>query len=189
VDLDAAVRDLAPKLLGYCFLETGDAGLAEEISQDTLTALVQRWRRHGPPDSPAAFVFAIARRRSARAVVRRRLWRPLEEVFGLRDGRPDPEQAVVQSDERARVALALTRLKPTDRQVLLLLTVWELGMEETARSLGISLSAAKMRAMRARHRLGEHLRLGGAAPNDESVLQKRPPAGASPTRGEPHGQE
>jgi RNA polymerase sigma factor (sigma-70 family) len=153
VDLDATVRDLAPKLLGYCFLETGDAGLAEEISQDTLTALVQRWRRHGPPDSPAAFVFAIARRRSARAMVRRRLWRPLEDVFGLRDGHPDPEQAVVQSGERARMARALARLKPADRQVLLLLTAWDLGMEDAARTLDISLSAAKMRAMRARQRL------------------------------------
>lgn len=187
MDLDSTVRELAPKLLGYCYLETGDASLAEEISQDTLTALVQRWRHHGPPDSPAAFVFAIARRRSARAMVRRRLWRPLEEVFGLGDGRPNPEQAVVESDERARVALALTRLKPTDRQVLLLLTVWDLSMEETARSLGISLSAAKMRAVRARHRLREHLRLGGPAPSDESVSQKRQSAGTSRPHGEPHG--
>jgi RNA polymerase sigma factor (sigma-70 family) len=175
VDLDAAVRDLAPKLLGYCFLETGDAGLAEEIAQDTLTALVQRWRRHGPPDSPAAFVFAIARRRSARAAVRRRLWRPLEEVFGLGDGRPNPEQAVVQSAERARVALALTRLRPTDRHVLLLLTVCDLGMEDTARTLGISLSAAKMRAMRARNRLRELL--GSSGPGRRQGPQ-----------GEPHGQ-
>lgn len=153
VDLDATVRDLAPKLLGYCFLETGDAGLAEEISQDTLTALVQRWRRHGPPDSPAAFVFAIARRRSARAMVRRRLWRPLGEVFGLRDGRPNPEQAALRLGERARVAQALARLRPADRQVLLLFTVWDLGMEDVARTLDVSLSAAKMRAMRARQRL------------------------------------
>ena len=153
MDLDSTVRALAPKLLGYCLLETGDPGLAEEISQDTLTALVQRWRRHGPPDSPAAFVFAIARRRSARAMVRRRLWRPLEDAFGFGDGRPNPEQATLRSDDRARVGRALSRLKPKDRQVLLLLTVWDVGMEDAARALGISLSAAKMRAMRARRRL------------------------------------
>ena len=153
VDLDSTVRELAPKLLGYCFLETGDPGLAEEISQDTLTALVQRWRRHGPPDSPAAFVFAIARRRSARAMVRRRLLRPLEDAFGFGDRRPNPEQATLRSDDKARVGRALARLRPKDRQVLLLLTVWDVGMENAACALGISLSAAKMRAMRARQRL------------------------------------
>jgi RNA polymerase sigma factor (sigma-70 family) len=157
VTLDDVVRDLAPKLLGYCRLETGDPSLAEEIAQDTLTSLVQRWRKYGPPDSPAAFVFAIARRRSARAMVRRKLWRPIEEVFGLRDGGANPEQKAVRSGERARVARALSRLRHGDREVLLLLTVWDLSMEDAAGTLGISLSAAKMRALRARQRLRELL--------------------------------
>jgi RNA polymerase sigma-70 factor (ECF subfamily) len=161
VDLDDAVRDLAPKLLGYGYLETGDRALAEDIAQDALTALVQRWRRLGPPDSPSSFVFAIARRRSARAMVRRRLWRPIEEVLGLRDGHVSPEQQALRSDERGRVVRALADLRAPDRQVLLLVTVWELGMEDAARMLGISLSAAKMRAMRARRRLRRLLEEGG----------------------------
>jgi RNA polymerase sigma factor (sigma-70 family) len=160
VDLDAAVRELAPKLLGYCRLETGAPSLAEEIAQDTLAALVHRWRKHGPPDSPAAFVFAIARRRAARAMVRRRLWRPIEEALGSRDGGRSPEQDAVASGERARVVRALSKLRRFDRQVLLLVTVGDLGMEETARTLGVSLSAAKMRAMRARQRLRQLLEEG-----------------------------
>jgi len=160
VDLDAAVRELAPKLLGYCLLEAREPSLAEEIAQDALTALVQRWRRYGPPDSPAAFVFAIARRRAARAAVRQRLWLPLENAFGRRDGRANPEQAVVSSSERAWVLRALSRLRQPDRQVLLLVTVADLGMEEAARLLGISLSATKMRALRARQRLREVLEEG-----------------------------
>ena len=157
MDLDDAVRQLAPKLLGYCTLETGDAALAEEMAQETLTALVQRWRRHGPPDSPAAFVFAIARRRCARAVVRRRLLVPLELVLDRRDHRSNPEQETVKRAERRLVGECLARLRATDRQVLLLLTVGEVGMEDAARLLGISVSAVKMRAMRARHRLRELL--------------------------------
>jgi RNA polymerase sigma factor (sigma-70 family) len=160
VDLDAAVRELAPRLLGYCILETGDPALAEEISQDTLTALVQRWRRHGPPESPAAFVFAIARRRSARAAVRRRLWLPLDAAMSVFDRRANPEQGAVRAGERARVVRALARLRPADRQVLLLLTVGDVGTEEAAGVLGISLSAVKMRALRARQRLREVLEAG-----------------------------
>jgi RNA polymerase sigma factor (sigma-70 family) len=160
VDLDTTVRELAPKLLGYCRLETGDLPLAEEIAQDTLTALVQRWRKHGPPDSPSAFVFAIARRKAARAMVRRRLWRPLQEALGSSGGGRSPEQAAIVSGERARVMRALSRLRHADRQVLLLVTVGDLGMEDAARALGVSLSAAKMRAMRARQRLREALEEG-----------------------------
>lgn len=160
MDLESTIRELAPKVLGYCVLETGDPGLAEEISQDALAALVQRWRRYGPPDSPGAFVFAIARRRSARAMVRRRLWRPLEAVLGLSDGRPSPEQAALQAHARAEVARAVSRLRRTDREVLLLVTVWGVGLEGAARTLGISLSAAKMRAMRARHRMRTLLEKG-----------------------------
>jgi RNA polymerase sigma factor (sigma-70 family) len=160
VDLDDAVRELAPRLLGYCFLETGDRSLAEEISQDTLTALVQRWRRYGPPESPSAFVFAIARRRSARAAVRRRLWQPLERAFGRHDGRADPEEAALRAAERRRVVRALGGLRAADRQVLLLVNVGGLGLEEAGRLLGISLSATKMRASRARQRLREALENG-----------------------------
>jgi RNA polymerase sigma factor (sigma-70 family) len=153
VDLDDVVRDLAPKLLGYCRLETGDASLAEEIAQEALTALVQRWRHHGPPDSPAAFVFAIARRRSARTMARRRLWRPIEEALGRHDSRDSPERRAIAADERARVTRALSRLRRADRDLLVLLAVWDLRMEEAADMIGTSLSAAKMRAMRARQRL------------------------------------
>jgi len=141
-------------------LETGDPSLAEEIAQDTLTALVQRWRRYGPPDSSAAFVFAIARRRLARAAVRRRLWRPLEDAFGHHDGRPNPEQATAGLEERDRVVRALSRLRHPDRQMLLLAVVWGMNLEQAAQMLGISLSAAKMRSLRARQRLRELLEEG-----------------------------
>ena len=78
VDLETVVRQLAPGLLRYCAARTRDRGLAEEIAQEALAALVQRWRRHGAPDSPEAFAFAVARRRSMRALLRRRMWVPLE---------------------------------------------------------------------------------------------------------------
>lgn len=44
-----------------CRTKTNDQGLAEEIAQENLAALVPRWIRKGPPDSAVAFVFATAR--------------------------------------------------------------------------------------------------------------------------------
>ena len=153
VDLDATVRDLAPRVLQYCRARTGDAGLAEEVAQESLTALVRRWRRLGPPDSPAAFVFAIARRRAGRAAARRRLWAPIEELLGARDGRPTPEEQALASSRRVRFVRCLARLPRRDREALLLVAAGGLGTNDAAAALGISPSALKMRTLRARSRL------------------------------------
>jgi RNA polymerase sigma-70 factor (ECF subfamily) len=157
MDLDAAVRDLAPRLIGYCLLRTGDRALAEDLAQESLAALVRHWRRRGPPDSPAAFVFAIARRRTFRALLRRRLFLPLDVLRDGHAGAGNPETELLERAERSRVARAMSRLAPKDREVLLLCTVGELTLQEAAAMLGISLSAAKMRALRARGRLRDAL--------------------------------
>ena len=160
MDLDSTVRELAPKLLGYCFLETGDPGLAEEIlagHADRTRAAMAATRsagfaggirvRHRPPEVRArdgqATVVAAAR-------------------GGVRPARRPPESGAGRRSigRTGAGGAGAVRLRPTDRQVLLLLTVWDLGMEDAARTLGISLSAAKMRAMRARQRLRELLEEG-----------------------------
>jgi len=159
-DLETIVRELTPKVIGYCALQTRNLALAEDVAQEALTALVQRWRRLGPPASPAAFVFSIARRRVVRALVRRRLMLPLEFVRGRSNHEPSPEQRSIRDAERNRLIAALSRLRAGDRQVLLLTTVGELSVQEAADALGVSLSAVKMRALRARRRLREELEEG-----------------------------
>jgi RNA polymerase sigma-70 factor (ECF subfamily) len=153
VDLEATVRDLAARVLGYCILRTGDPLLAEEIAQESLTALVQCWRRHGPPRSPDAFVFAVARRRAARAVLKRRLLLPLDHLLSRHDGRPGPEASLARNEERRRLVAALTCLRRTDRDLILLLTVADVTVKDAAALFGISISAVKMRALRAKRHL------------------------------------
>lgn len=76
MELEATVAELAPRVLRYCLGRTG----APEVAEEALTALVGRWRRHGPPDSPEAFVFAVARRRAFRTAVRRQVLLPLASL-------------------------------------------------------------------------------------------------------------
>ncbi len=164
VDLEEAVRDLAPGLLRYCAARTRDRSLAEEIAQDSLAALVQRWSRYGAPDSPQAFVFAVARRRAMRALVSRRLWLPLELLAGRRHNGPDPEEAALRSSGHAALAHALRLLPARDREALLIVAVGGLSVPEAARVLGISESALKMRTLRARQRLHALVENGHEAP-------------------------
>jgi RNA polymerase sigma-70 factor (ECF subfamily) len=155
MDLEAAVSALAPGLLRYCLGRTADRGLAEDLAQEALTALVQRWRRAGAPECPAAFVFGIARRRARRALWRRRFLEPLGRatVDEPASAAADPETTALWADELALLGRALGRLPRCDREVLLLVAAGELGTEETARTLGLSRSAIKMRLHRARKRL------------------------------------
>jgi RNA polymerase sigma factor (sigma-70 family) len=153
VDLEGVLGDLAPRLLRYATGRTGDLGLGAEIAQDSLTALVQRWRRLGPPDSPEAFAFAIARRRAGRAVVRRRLLLPLTALAHHADSTPNPEDLVLADADGRAVRVALARLPRHEREALLLVVAGELRAADAARVLGISESAVRMRTFRGRRRL------------------------------------
>lgn len=157
MELETALRELAPQLLRYALGRTGDPSLAEEVAQEALAALVQRWRRHGPPECPAAFVFAIARRRAQRLTFQLRLLEPLQVLFEGRSPEPDPEEHAAARTDLARTLAALRRLPGRDREALLLVSAGELGLAEGARVLGISLSALKMRLHRARKRLSQLL--------------------------------
>ncbi len=153
MDLEEAVRELAPRLLRYSMGWTRERGLAEDIVQDTLVALIRRWQEIGPPDSAEAFVFAVARRKAYRAVVRRRLFQPLMTILDRHHPDADPEEATVAKAEMQRVQCALAALPARDREALLLIAAGELGMADAATILGISVSAVKMRLLRARQRL------------------------------------
>jgi DNA-directed RNA polymerase specialized sigma24 family protein len=76
VTLEAALRDVAPRLLRYCVGSMGDRSLGEEVAQDCLTALVRIWRTSGAPRNIDAFVFTVAKRRSRRVRFQRALLSP-----------------------------------------------------------------------------------------------------------------
>jgi RNA polymerase sigma-70 factor (ECF subfamily) len=154
VDLETLVAELAPRLVAYAIGRTGCRSIAEDVAQEALSALVARWRRFGPPDSPEAFVFTIARRRAARAVARRALLLPLDAVFARRGGASATE-TYERRTELQEVMRAMRKLRKADRDVLLLRAAGELPLDQIAKIAGISVAAVKMRLHRARTRLAQ----------------------------------
>jgi RNA polymerase sigma-70 factor, ECF subfamily len=153
VDLEAVVTALAPRLIAYAMARTGCRGMAEDIAQDALTGLVRRWRTDGPPDSPEAFAFAIAKRRAGRAVAKRALLAPLDALRHAVGHEPGIARALEDRSELSLVRSALRTLSRVDREALVLRAVGELSYEEIAVLVHVSPSAAKMRVSRARTRL------------------------------------
>ena len=159
MDLEETVSEIAPQLLRFTLGLAGNRAAAEDASQEALAALVQHWRRHGPPESPAAFAFAVARRRAWREIWRQRLLDPLSV---LKEEPASIENRAAASLDAQRALASLGRLAKRDREALLLVAVGELGMQDAASCCGISLSAFKMRLSRARQRLRELLEDGHA---------------------------
>ncbi len=67
-DGDALDRQLAtlwrvesPRLIARLMRQVGDLDTAEEIAQDAFVAALERWRRDGAPDNPAAWLTTTAR--------------------------------------------------------------------------------------------------------------------------------
>ena len=153
MSLEAALGELAPRLLRYCVGYVGDRGLGEDIAQESLAALVRAWETPNRPDNPDAFVFAIAKRRARRALFRRSLLLPLERVWNHHGPAPDPEQAAIEHDRRTRLLSAIRRLPRREREAVLLVIADGQKVHEAAAMSGVSVSAMKMRLSRARSRL------------------------------------
>lgn len=153
MDLGEALETLAPRLIAYGIARTGSLASAEDVAQEVLLALIRRWQRLGPPSSPAAFVFAIAKRRVRRVLARRALMVPLEVLRGFAAAGPTIEDAYVTRTELRNALCELRALPRRDREALLLRVIGELSYEEVASVCGSSVGAIKMRVSRARRRL------------------------------------
>jgi RNA polymerase sigma-70 factor (sigma-E family) len=130
------------------YLLTGDAHLAEDLLQETLTRVAQKWRKVG--DSPDPYARRVMHNLAIDSWRRRRA-RPAEvlgtpsELAG-RGGSADVERRLVLRD-------ALARLTPRQRAVLSLRFYEDLTEVDTAAVLGCSVSTVKSTARDALARL------------------------------------
>jgi predicted RNA polymerase sigma factor len=64
-NLDATVATLwrveSPRVLARLARFVGDLDTAEELAQDTFVAAIEKWRKDGVPDNPAAWLHTTAR--------------------------------------------------------------------------------------------------------------------------------
>jgi RNA polymerase sigma factor (sigma-70 family) len=133
------------------------------------------WRRIDdlPDDSEALpWLYGIARRVLANQWrSRKRSDRLRDRLFGFgAEPEPSPEAIVVRAPHIQNVLDALERLKPIDREVLLL-SEWEgQSHKEIAAAVGCKPHAVDQRIYRAKHRLEDELRRmesGSTGPLDQ----------------------
>lgn len=133
-----------------------------EVAGDAATATFEvLWRRvDGLPADPLPWLYAVARRELAnrhRAESRLRAFAARltrERRTTGADVAPDPSGEAM---DRSGARSALRRLRPDDRELLMLLAWDGLSPTAAAASLGISVPTLTVRLHRARQRLGSEL--------------------------------
>jgi len=153
-DFEAFVRARSAALARTAYLLTGDLHLAEDLLQETLTRVAQRWTRIARADDPEPYVrrtlYTCAVdgwRRRSRQVPEARV--PVEDRPELRG--PDDSADVVAS--RLVLRDALSRLTVRQRAVLVLRFYEDCTEVETADMLGCSTSTVKSQTRHALERL------------------------------------
>ena len=174
-DLAAFVAARGPALLRLAWLLTADLQAAEDLVQEALARSIPRWRAIAPGGHEAYL------RKAIRSVWidtwRRRVVRGgLDVVPAVEPGdRREPavtDSGVEGTPDRLTVGLALARLTPRQRAVLVLRFYEDQTERETARALGCSVNTVKSQS---RHAL-ERLRI--LAPDLAGAFGRAEPAGS-----------
>ena len=149
----AFVRQQWAPLTRTAFLLTGDRSYAEDLVQTALEKTHRRWRKVAAMDSPAAYVHR-AMVNTAISWRRRRSWGEVPRTPPDAARADDPYEQV---EQRHQLAIALRKLPPKMRAVLVLRYFEDLSEADTAAVLGCSTGTVKSQASRGLQRLREQI--------------------------------
>lgn len=152
--VSACAREHGAAIGRLCMALLGSQAEAEETAQETLIAAHKAMPGYRGDGSVRAWLYGIARRKCARKLETRvRRERRLRLVRGA-DGQPELPDEVLETRERAeKVRAALERLKPSERDAVVLRYQGGLPYREIGNACGIDEAAARKRVSRALSRM------------------------------------
>jgi RNA polymerase sigma factor (sigma-70 family) len=164
-EVAAFCRRLHPRLVGALGLHVGDGRIGEELAQETLARVWERWDTVRRADSPDAWAFRvgfnIANSRLRRHAAERR-------AYARAGGVPRTVDSLDPSDGVA-VRAAVASLPPRQRAVLVLRYFADMSVDDTAAAMRCALGTVKSLTSRAIE--GMRARLGDTV---EGAIDARP---------------
>jgi len=139
-------HDEYEKLGRAIYLMTGDRVEAEDIAQEALVRVYERWDRVSRMDSPTGYLY-----RTAMNLVRSRLRRLRRAVHHpVEPGLQDPMR---RAEDRADVLAMLATLPGQQRRALVLIDWLAFDADEAARIMGVKNSTMRVHLSRGRKSL------------------------------------
>jgi RNA polymerase sigma factor (sigma-70 family) len=140
------------RLCEALYLLTGDAYEAEDLAQEAMTRVLERWDRVRTMDSPTGYAYRIAmnlhRKRLRHLVVVSR------KAFAGTTTAEDHSDAV---DDRYDIRRALATVTVKEREALILVDWLDMSSDDAGRTLGIAPGTVRVRLARARQKLRDEL--------------------------------
>jgi len=150
-DFESFFRAEYGRLCEALYLLTRDKFEAEELAQEAMTRVLERWDRVSGMDSPMGYTFRTAlnlnRKRLRRIAVRAR------KAFAAI---PSEDHSEMVGDQRD-VQQALAKLPAAQREAIVLVDWLAMDSEQAGRVLGIEATSVRVRIHRARSSLRRQL--------------------------------
>lgn len=134
----------APSLLGALRLLTRDRAEAEDVMQEALLKVWERWERVRGLDDPTGYLY-----RTAMNLYRKRLRRAavaIRYAVGLRP----PRDHLAEVESRDTVLRALATLSPRQRMSLVLTDLLDYSSQDAGHVMGVTPSTVRVLASQAR---------------------------------------
>ena len=151
LDFESFFRAEYRRLFQALVMLVGDAFEAEEIAQETMTRVLERWDRVSTMDSPTGYAYRTALNLQ-RKRIRRLAVRAKRRFASIPTG-----DVATDAGERQDVRRALASLPDAQREALVLVDWLDMDHEEAARTLGITPGNLRVRLHRARSALRDAL--------------------------------
>ncbi len=162
--LSLCVRQHGASVGRLCFSLLGSATDADDLLQETLVAAHQGFSEFAGRGSVRSWLCGIARHKCLKLLEKKRRRSARLRLVGEPEAAAGVEEVVGARRRVRQLAELLERVRPSDRDLLLLRYGAELSFAEAAQICGVSEAAARKRASRALCRLRGALELELALP-------------------------
>lgn len=149
--LNEFCRDQRPQLVGAMASYCGDGHLAEEIANEALLRVSERWDEVSEMRAPGPWVHRVAVNLTNSTYRRRRTERRVLPLLGVRDEHSDPDPA-----DRVAVRQALEKLPPRQRAAVAMRYLLDWPVADVAAALETTESAVKSLTHRGLEALRDH---------------------------------
>jgi len=145
----------------FAYRLTGNEPDARDLTQDAFVRVFRAWKSFQPGTSFLSWIYRIITNlyrdelRRRKGVFQQELPEDNapQEYGGARPLAVDPIGSYVESQLSAPLSVALSRLSPDQRQVVILADIEELSYQEIAEIVGCSIGTVRSRLHRARNQL------------------------------------
>jgi len=144
------------RLFRFAFRLLRDRAEAEDAVQETFLRVYRALPNYRPDGFFSSWVYRITLNECRRRLRGRKPTLPLE-FAPVSDNLPDPQATVMANERHRQLRMALETLPEHYRIVMVLFYFEEMSVDEISRTIGVSVSAVKVRLHRGRERLANRL--------------------------------